>query len=280
MISKVLDPVLVAAGIKSPQIISSSRAFDIVIAFIALFVLTGAYHLHFMLVAGDWDFWVDWKDRRFWVTLTPIVAIMFPAATQAFLWSKFRLPIGATLCVTGLMLAEWVVRIFGWHGLAGFPYSLVWPATLIPSALLLDAVLLLTRSWLMTGIVGGWLFGIMFYPANWTMLAAYRMPVLHLGQLTSVGDLIGYSYIRSATPEYLRIIERGTLRTFGGHSAVISAFFSAFVCVVTYFVWWFIGILAMNITYLPSKLKKYMGLANEPTPKAADETVTSAISSY
>ena len=33
-------------------------------------------------------------------------------------------------------------------------------------------------------------------------------------QLT-VADLFGFQYIRTGMPEYLRIIERGTLRTYG-----------------------------------------------------------------
>jgi methane/ammonia monooxygenase subunit A len=75
-----------------------------------------------------------------------------------------------------------------------------------------------------------------------------------------VGDLIGYVYPRSSTPEYLRIIERGTLRTFGGHSAVVSAFFSGFLCILMYFVWWHFGMLMSTTAYIPNKIKKWMGL--------------------
>jgi methane/ammonia monooxygenase subunit A len=62
------------------------------ILFIVYTVVTGSYHIHGMLTMGDWDFWSDWKDRRLWVTVTPIVLIAFPAAVQSWLWGKFRLP--------------------------------------------------------------------------------------------------------------------------------------------------------------------------------------------
>ena len=72
---------------------------DLKTSHIITLAITAAFHLHFQLLAGDWDFWVDWKDRQYWVTLTPIVAITFPAALQYVLWEKFRLPLGATLAI-------------------------------------------------------------------------------------------------------------------------------------------------------------------------------------
>jgi len=59
------------------------------------FAVLGGYHVHFMLTAGDWDFWVDWKDRRMWPTVVPILGVTFAAASQAFFWVNFRLPFGA-----------------------------------------------------------------------------------------------------------------------------------------------------------------------------------------
>ena len=44
-----------------------------------------------MLLAGDWDFWIDFKDRRMWPTVAPIVAMCFAAAAQSFFWTRFRL---------------------------------------------------------------------------------------------------------------------------------------------------------------------------------------------
>lgn len=261
------DPVLAAAGIKGHPAISASRSFDLVIAIIAFFVITGTYHLHYMLLAGDWDFWIDWKDRQYWVTLAPVVAIMFPAAAQYFLWVKFRLPFGATLCVVGLTFGEWVNRVFGFHYWAGFPYSLIWPSLLIPSALLLDTVLILSRNWLATAIIGAWLFAAVFYPANWPLLAPYRIPMEHMDQLVSVGDMVGYTFVRSATPEYLRFIERGTLRTFGGHSAVVATMFAAFLCSLVYITWWYIGKWFSREEWISNPFAKYMGTKTDLTEK-------------
>jgi methane/ammonia monooxygenase subunit A len=212
------------------------------------------------LTAGDWDFWIDWKDREFWVTFTPMLLITFPAAVQYLLWTHFRLPIGATLCCLGLLLGEWIVRVHGFHIWSWFPYTLIWPATMLPGAIALDCVLMLTGNFIFAGIFGGMLFALLFYPGNWPMLAAYRLPVEHIGSLVTVGDLIGYVYPRSSTPEYLRIIERGTLRTFGGHSAVVSAFFAGFLCILTYFLWWHFGMLMSTTATIPNKIKKWMGL--------------------
>ena len=56
---------------------------------------------------------------------------------------------------------------------------------------LLVIVLFLTGSPLITAIVGGSMFSIVFYPANWPMLAPYRLVVEHNGQLATVADVIG-----------------------------------------------------------------------------------------
>jgi methane/ammonia monooxygenase subunit A len=243
----------------------ASRAFDYVITVIAFFTIAGTFHLHFMLLAGDWDFWVDWKDRQFWVSVTPIVAIMFCAATQAFLWEKFRLPIGATLCILALMFGQWVDRILGFHLWAGLPYSLIWPTLLLPGALFMDTVLLLSRNVLVTCIVGAFGFGLLFYPGNWPMLAAYHIPVEHMGQVASTADMVGYTFVRTSTPEYLRFIERGTLRTFGGHSSWIASFFAAFICMVMYLLWWYIGLLFAKMTFVQSPIARYLGMnPNQP----------------
>ncbi|HUI22140.1 MAG TPA: methane monooxygenase/ammonia monooxygenase subunit A, partial [Methylocella sp.] len=85
---------------------------------IALFlIMIGGYHVHFMLTGGDWDFWVDWKDRRFWPTVLPIVLVTFPAAAQYFFWVHFRIPYGATFLVMALLVGEWIdryVSFWGW----------------------------------------------------------------------------------------------------------------------------------------------------------------------
>jgi methane/ammonia monooxygenase subunit B len=253
-----------------------SRTFDFLVAAAIFIVLVAAYHIHVELTIGDWDFWVDWKDREFWPTFTPVLLITFPAAVQYVLWTYFRLPIGATLCCLGLLIGEWIVRVHGFHIWAWFPFTLIWPATMLPGAIALDLVLMLSGNFIMTGIFGGMLFALLFYPANWPMLAAYRLPLEHIGSLLTVGDMIGYVYPRSSMPEYLRIIERGTLRTFGGHSAVVSAFFSGFMCILMYFVWWYIGKLLATTAFIPSKFGKWMGLSAK-TESPSSPTVGSSV---
>lgn len=41
--------------------------------------------------------------------------ITFPAAVQSLLWSNFRLPMGATLCISCLLIGSWIARIFAYH---------------------------------------------------------------------------------------------------------------------------------------------------------------------
>lgn len=243
-----------------------SRKLDIIIAVILFFAVTGAFHIHYMLLAGDWDFWIDWKDRQWWVTLTPIVAITFPAALQYVFWEKFKLPIGATFAVVCLLFGEWMNRYFGFYLWSYFPISMVWPSMLIPGAIVLDAVLLLTGNFLLTALIGGGAFALLFYPSNWTMLAAYRLPVEVMGTLMSVGDVIGYTFTRTSTPEYLRAIERGTLRTFGGHSAWVASAFAGFASMLMYVAWWYLGKFLSKIPLVPNKFKHMMGLPKDKRP--------------
>ena len=109
------------------------RTLDWMVIFIAFCLFMGAFHLHAMLMVGDWDFWTDWKDRRWWVTITPIALITFPAAVQTFLWEKLRLPFGATFCVLVLVLGQWASRIVNFYGWTYYPLNFTWPATLLCS---------------------------------------------------------------------------------------------------------------------------------------------------
>ncbi|MEW4981884.1 MAG: bacterial ammonia monooxygenase, subunit AmoA [Cycloclasticus sp.] len=213
------------------------KAFDLIVIPIVTLVIIGAFHIHFMLTAGDWDFWIDWKDRRWWVTVTPITLIFFPAALHYLLWTNFRLPIGATLSCAGLLVGEWMNRVFNFVGWAYFPLNMVVPAEIIPMALILDAILIISRSLTVTGIIGSMVWGIIFYPANWALIAPFHVPIEYNGTMMSVADLIGYNYVRTGTPEYIRIIEEGTLRTFGEDVTPVSAFFAGFISVFAYFTW-------------------------------------------
>ncbi len=225
----------------SPEVARLERKFDWAIVFIAFTVMVGAFHVHQMLVVGDWDFWTDWKDRRWWVTLTPILLITFPAAVQYALWEKFRLPFGATFVVLALHFGQWVNRYVNFWGWAWYPINFVWPTNMIPSALALDLTLMLTGSYMVTALFGGFAWALLMYPANWPMLAPFHVPVDWNGNVTTLADLSGYQYVRSSTPEYIRIIERGTLRTFGKDVAPVSAFFAGFISGLVYLWWHFMG---------------------------------------
>jgi methane/ammonia monooxygenase subunit A len=240
-----------------------ARGLDWIVVAILFFAITAAFHIHMMLTVGDWDFWVDWKDRMNWVTLTPMLLIVIPAALSYPFMEKFGLPISGTLCALCLITGMWLSRYFSFHLWTYFPMSMVWPSIIIPGLMLMDLVYLLSRNLFVTSIFGGSAVAFAFAPANWPILAPYHLPVIHMDQVVSVADMIGYSFTRTATPEYLRMIERGTLRTFGGESTLISTFFSAFVCMILYFVWWKIGEWLTNMGSVPNVLKKYVGYSDK-----------------
>jgi methane/ammonia monooxygenase subunit A len=217
------------------------RKFDWIVISAAFFVLAGGFHVHHMLVAGDWSFWVDWKDRRWWPILNTTLTITFCAAVQSCLWPNFRIPIGATISVVALHFGQWMDRFWNHYDWTWYPLSLVFPETAIPSAIVLDCILLLTNSWVMTALAGGEAFSFLFVPSNWFMVGPYHVPVELHGQVLTVADLIGFEYVRTSMPEYIRMVERGTLRAFAGGTFFVSIFFAGFVCVLMYFVWWQFG---------------------------------------
>ncbi|WP_425284387.1 bacterial ammonia monooxygenase, subunit AmoA [Methylocapsa palsarum] len=218
---------------------------------ISLFLIVlGGYHIHAMLTMGDWDFWIDWKDRRFWPTVLPIVLVTFPAAAIYYFWEHFRLPFGATFCVLGLLVGEWINRYVNFWGWTYFPISLVWPTALVPMALFLDLVMLISGSWIITMIVGAMGWGLLLYPSNWPILAPYHLPMEREGLVMSLADLIGYEYVRTSMPEYIRIVERGTMRTFGKDVVPVAAFFSGFVSILVFFMWWYVGKLFSTTKYM------------------------------
>ncbi len=212
------------------------------LALIALFtIIWAAYHVHAMLTIGDWDFWVDWKDRRMWPTVYPILMITFPAAAQAFMWDHLRMPFAATFVALGVFLGEWINRYFNFWGWTYFPIAHVAPTLILPMALFLDCMLLVTKRYLLTAIFGGLGFSLLMYPSNWPVIAQFHQPVNNNGVMMSIADVIGYEYVRSQTPDYLRMVERGTMRTFGADVVPVSAFFAGFVCILQYLLWIAIG---------------------------------------
>ena len=261
------DIAVLAAAELSPQAAVWSSAFDRLIIIVAAFLVAAVTYINFLLLAGDWDFFIDFKDRQYWVLIYPTVQIMMAAAFQSIFWSLFRLPIGATVSAVLFVVVVWIERYQSWGGLAYFPITLVVPGTFVAGALILDATLCVTRSWLVTAMFGATLFGLTFYPSNWAFLAPYFQPVKLMESVTSLADLIGYTFPRTGTPEYVRLIERGTLRTFGS-PVWVSVFFSAFVCIFQYFIWWFIGNLACRAAFVPVgyRFKSLYGMKEEVQP--------------
>lgn len=235
------DALILQTAEISPQAGQWSRSFDYLIMVVGAFLVWSVTYISQLLLAGDWDFFIDWKDRQYWVLITPPVTMMMAAGFQSIFWKLFRLPLGATASLLLFLIGVWIVRYASWMGLAYFPLSLVIPGTCLMSAIALDAILVLSRSWLITGMLGGVLYGLLFFPSNWITIAAYHQPVEVMGSMTSLADLIGYVFPRSGTPEYIRIIERGTLRTFSDSAIWVSAFFSGFICVFMYYIFWFVG---------------------------------------
>jgi methane/ammonia monooxygenase subunit A len=176
--------------------------------------------------------------------------IAWPAAVQSVLWTHFRLPMGATLSVVGLMLGMWITRVTAYQIWTNYPLNFVLPATMIPSALVLDAILMLSPSFLVTAIAGGASFALLFYPTTWPIFAMFHVPIEWQGGLQTIADQFGFEYLRAGMPEYLRIIERGTLRTYGQMAAPLSAFFAALLCILVYAAGWYIGKAFATVRYL------------------------------
>ncbi len=239
-----------------------SMIFDIIVVVAVVLLFGGVIALHCQLLAGDWDFFIDWRDRQYWPLVYPIVAIMFPAALAAVFWENFRLPIGATVGATLLVLSVWLMRWGAWHEFASYPFSMITPAQTITGALILDGLLLVFRNPLAVGILGGFLYGFVFYLVNYAPIAAYFLPVEHMGSVASVADMIGYSFPRSTTPEYIRIVEKGTLRTFGDTTVWYTSAFSGFICIFMYLIWWRMGLWFAQTTFFPNhpRVKAAMGL--------------------
>lgn len=247
----------------SPLASKWSRTFDYMVIVVGAFLVWAVTYINFLLLAGDWDFFTDFKDRQYWVVIYPLVQIMMATAFQSLFWNLFRLPFGATASALLFTVGVWIVRYHSWMGLAYFPITLVMPGVFLVGAMILDGLLCATRSWLVTAIFGAPLFGLTFIASNWIVFAPYFQPVEVMGQLSSLADAIGYFYPRAGTPEYIRLIERGTLRTFADSAIWVSAFFSSFLCIFMYIFWWLVGAFASRQAFVPvgSRFKSIFGMA-------------------
>ncbi|HBC58428.1 MAG TPA: methane monooxygenase/ammonia monooxygenase subunit A [Gammaproteobacteria bacterium] len=217
------------------------KRLDTVMVPVMILLMGGVVVFLVALTVGDWDYWQDWRDRRWWPLVTPLSFIIAPAVFTYFFWHYFRLPVAATCIAVGYGVGVWASRYFNFHVFAGFPVNFIAPSTFIGMCIVLDATLALSRSYYIAGFVGAFLFGIIIYPLNWPTMAPFHVPVEYNGFVVTVADLMGYQYIRTAIPEYVRIIEESTLRTFGEHVAPLTAVFAGFITILNYYLWVWIG---------------------------------------
>ena len=84
--------------------------WDAIFWLTALPVVAAAADITKLLFAGDWDMWADWKDRQWWMTVTPFAMIIIPSALQYIQWLAWRMPTGATFTAVGLWLTSWFGR--------------------------------------------------------------------------------------------------------------------------------------------------------------------------
>lgn len=226
------------------------RNIDLLAIPLIVLLFAGIFSFHFALTVGDWDYWVDWRDRRWWPLVTPLSLLVLPAVFGYLLWNRLRLPLSGTVSILSLAMASWISRWLNFEVFAGFPLNMVSPSTFIGLGLIIDCVLLLTRSFVFTGFFGAFAFAVLIYPLNWPMMAPFRVPVEYHGMLLTVADLMGYEYIRTAMPEYVRIIEHSTLRTFGEAVTPLTAVFAGFLAILSYFFWTWIGYLGSKAIWI------------------------------
>jgi methane/ammonia monooxygenase subunit A len=217
------------------------RKWDIVFWVTAAFVVAAAVDITKLLFAGDWDFWTDWKDRQWWPIVTPFAVIIIPSALQYIQWLAWRMPTGATYTALCLAAASWIGRTMNWSWFGGFPINFVWPVSIIAAAIWLDWVLLKTKSFVLTSLIGGFGFALIMWFANATTMAPFLQAVDWMGLPITVADLQGIEYVRSQTPEYLRMIEHGSLRTFLGETQYVSLAFGGTLAIAGYWLGQFIG---------------------------------------
>jgi hypothetical protein len=67
-------------------------------------------------------------------------------------------------------------------------------------------------------------------------LAPFLQPVQFSGFTMTLADVQGFSYLRTQTPEYLRLVQQGSLRTFLGETLYVSLVFGATVSIAGYWV--------------------------------------------
>jgi methane/ammonia monooxygenase subunit A len=217
------------------------RKWDVMFWVTAAFVVGAAADITKQLFAGDWDFWTDWKDIQWWPIITPFATIIIPSALQYIQWLAWKMPTGFVYTALCFWCCVELGRFLQWKVFVYYPMNYVWPATIIPGAIIADWVLLKTKSFILTSVIGGMAFAFMFWFANYVMLAPFLQPVDFMGHTLTLADVQGIEYVRAQTPEYLRLVEQGSLRTFLGQTLYVTLVFGSTVAIAGYWVGQFLG---------------------------------------
>ena len=77
----------------APGIVATSSSVGLGRAHGQLVFFMGIFSFHFALLVGDWDYWVDWRDRRWWPLVTPLALAVLPGVFGYLLWERLRLPV-------------------------------------------------------------------------------------------------------------------------------------------------------------------------------------------
>lgn len=226
------------------------RRWNLPLILLILFAVLLLGPVSWTVVAGDWNSWSDWKDSVWWPLFTTATTIPILAGMQYIGWRLFRVPL-ATVTALTVSVALYAIEAIGLQGLTHFPFNFAWYGTIIPGALLLDAVLVLSGGRIpLTAIVGGIAYGGLFYAANLPLIAPFLQPVVLHDKLLALANVQALEYHRSAVPEYMRVVEMAGQQTLGGLAGVFASLFTGALCMALYAVGallgWFFAVRNMD----------------------------------
>ncbi len=97
-------------------------------------------------------------------------------------------------------MAAWVGRYFQWHVAESYPLNFVWPISTVCAAIILDWLLMKTKSFILTSLIGGPIWALLVWAFNYIPLAPFLQPVHFMNHVLTVSDVQGIAiYIRSRT---------------------------------------------------------------------------------
>ncbi len=219
-----------------------SRAYDYLILVLALFLFIGAFHLHVALTVGDWDFLVGLEGPAMVAPCHPVDDDHLPGGRPGGALVKLPLADGRDalhFVSSDRHMDRAVLRL---SPVELFPDQRGAAATMLPSALVLDVILMLSNSLTITSIFGGIAFACYSTRATGRFSACFTCSS-NMAPPSSLSPTCSASNIDPAgSPEYLRIIEKEqTLRTYGQYATPLSAFCSAVLCTLISPLWWYLG---------------------------------------